>query len=101
MHNITQVNDTIYYITVVSDEDDEPPTNIKLFFKEINSQEEPKYIELDHDFIKTHNFKGRTEYLKMHIADNNKAYLYFYYETKPIIEVYLATQKLASIPVQS
>ena len=75
MHNITQVNDTIYYITVVSDEDDYA-TNIKLFFKENNSQEEPKYIELDHDFIKTHNFKGPTGNLKMHIADNNKAYLY-------------------------
>ena len=78
MHNITLVNDTIYYITVVSDGNRSHPTNIKLFFKENNSQDEPKYIELDHDFIKTHNFGGETEDLKMHIADNNKAYLYFY-----------------------
>ena len=76
MHTITLVNDTIYWITVVSEDD--WPTNIKVCYKGINSQEEPKCKEVDHDFIETHNFEGPTQRLKMIIADDNKVYLYFH-----------------------
>ena len=51
---ITLVNDTIYWLTVVSKWD--YPTNIKVQCKDINSQEEPKCIEINENFMQTHNF---------------------------------------------
>ena len=54
---ITLVNDTIYWVTVVSD-DDYPPSNIKVQCKCINSQEEPKCIEINENLMQTNKFEG-------------------------------------------
>ena len=93
---ITLVNDTVYWVTVVSN-----GSNIKVQCKCINSQEEPKCIEINQNFIETHDFKGWTKELKMHVADDNKAYLYFEGMCETIIEVNLVTQQLAPIPIEN
>ena len=50
--------------------------------------------------MQTHNFRDLTKRIKMHVAADNKAYLYFEYG-KTIIEVNLVTQQLAPIPIEN
>ena len=55
---ITLVNDTIYWVTAVSNGEDYLPSNIKVQCKCINSQEEPKCIEINENFMQTYKFEG-------------------------------------------
>jgi len=78
------------------------PAEIKVWFKGINSQEDPKCIELDENFIISHNFNFNSERLKVHITDDNIAYLYYYNGgEKSIIEIKLTAEQITSIPMMA